>query len=54
MDRGRIASELLRIAKVLLAVKDYEYVYDPDHKKRPSGGGWQKTEKGWQKGKQEK
>jgi len=30
----------------------YEYIYDPDHKKHP-GGGYTKTEKGWQKGKKE-
>ena len=52
MDRLRIASEILKIAKVIVA-DDYKYIYDPDHKKHP-GGGYQKTQKGWQKGKQEK
>lgn len=27
---------------------DYQYIYDPDHKKHP-GGGYQKTDKGWSK-----
>ena len=50
--RLMVARELNKMAKELIA-KDYEYIYDPDHKKHP-GGGFQKTEKGWQKGKQEK
>ena len=47
----QIAQELLRVAKDLSAVKDYEYKYDPQHKQRPHGGGWVKTEEGWSKGK---
>lgn len=35
----------MRIAKVFFA-KEPEYIYDPDHKQRPSGG-YVKTEKGW-------
>ena len=50
MNRTRIAEIANKIAKELVA--DYEYIYDPDHKKHP-GGGYQKTEKGWQKGKEE-
>jgi hypothetical protein len=50
--RLTIAKELNKIAKELVA-DDYEYIYDPDHKKHP-GGGYTKTEKGWQKGKQDK
>lgn len=38
---------------MLVADKDYHYIYDPEHKKHP-GGGYVKTEKGWQKGKQQK
>ena len=49
----RIARELNRIARELVATGDYDYIYDPEHKKHP-GGGYQKTEKGWQKGKQDK
>lgn len=49
----RIAKELNKIAKAIIADKDYHYIYDPDHKKHP-GGGYVKTEKGWQKGKQKK
>ena len=47
-----IAKELNKMAKELIA-DDYKYIYDPDHKKHP-GGGYVKTEKGWQKGKQDK
>lgn len=36
----------------MVKADDYEYHYDPDHKTKPSGGGWEKTDKGWQKGKQ--
>lgn len=32
---------------------DYEYIYDPNHSKNP-GGGFEKTEKGWSKGVEEK
>ena len=45
-----IARKLLRLAKLLLAKEDdYKYIYDPEHKKRPTGGSWVKTEKGWSK-----
>ena len=53
MDRLKIAKELLKVAKELIADKDYEYIYDPEHRKHP-GGGYQKTQKGWQKGKKQK
>ena len=43
------AKELLKTAKAILA--DTDYIYDPDHRKRPEGGGWEKTEKGWTKNK---
>ena len=49
---GMIANELLKIAKAVQA-EDYNYSYDPEHKKKPAGGGWAKTDKGWQKGKSE-
>ena len=42
----RIARKLLFIARELLASDDYEYVYDPTHKKHP-GGGFKRTPKGW-------
>ena len=48
---NRIAEELVRIAKQLLA--DSDYIYDPEHKKKPSGG-YHKTEKGWSKLEQKK
>ena len=43
---NRIAKELVRIAKQLIA--DSDYIYDPEHKKKPAGG-YHKTEKGWSK-----
>lgn len=36
-----------KIAKKILS--DYEYIYDPEHKKNP-GGGFERTEEGWSKG----
>jgi len=35
-------------------MSDYDYKYDPDHKNKPQGGGWEQTEKGWSKGDYEK
>ena len=43
-DNIKMAGELLSAAKQILAA---DYVYDPSHKKKPRGGGWHKTEKGW-------
>ena len=48
---NKIAKELVRIAKQLLA--DTDYIYDPEHKKKPAGG-YHKTEKGWSKLEQKK
>ena len=48
---NRIAKELVRIARELIA--DSDYIYDPDHKKKPAGG-YHKTEKGWSKKEQKK
>ena len=48
---NRIAKELLKIARELIA--DSDYIYDPDHKKKPAGG-YHKTEKGWSKLEQKK
>lgn len=42
-----ITRKLLRLAKLLLSKdKNYKYIYDPTHKKKPYGSGWIKTEKG--------
>ena len=41
----KIARELILIAKNILA-DDYDYIYDPAHKKHP-GGGYKRTPKGW-------
>lgn len=46
-----IQKNILKIANKILA--DYDYIYDPDHKKNP-GGGYERTEKGWSKDKSEK
>ena len=46
MDQKLVARELILTAKSLLADKS-DYKYDPDHKHKPQGGGWEKTEKGW-------
>ena len=43
----RIAEELVKTAEDLIFA-DSDYIYDPDHKKKPSGG-YHKTEKGWSK-----
>lgn len=51
MENAKIAKELLRMAKDLMA-EDYQYHYDPKHEHRPAGN-WEKTEKGWEKGKSE-
>ncbi|MBP5458956.1 MAG: hypothetical protein J6Y62_02090 [Clostridia bacterium] len=45
VDKAFKASRSLRLASVLEADKDY--VHDPEHKKKPEGGGWHETEKGW-------
>lgn len=47
MNKKTIARELILTAKELLADTKSDYVYDPDHKNKPKGGGWEKTEKGW-------
>ena len=49
MNKEIIAKELVIIAKSLLA-DDYQYQYDPKHESRPASN-WEKTEKGWEKGK---
>lgn len=40
----RMAGELLAAAKQILLSR---YIYDPDHKKKPKGGSWHKTNRGW-------
>ena len=42
----KIARKLLLIAKELISSENYDYVYDPEHKKRP-GSGYKQTPKGW-------
>ena len=48
----RIAEEILRTAEDLIFA-DSDYIYDPDHNKKPSGG-YHKTEKGWSKKEEKK
>ena len=48
----RIAEELVKTAEDLIFA-DSDYIYDPDHKKKPSGG-YHKTEKGWSKKEEKK
>ena len=48
MNKKMIARELVMMAKNLVA-DEADYKYDPDHKHKPQGGGWEKTEKGWSK-----
>ena len=54
MNKRLVARELLLIAKNLIAEDKNKYIYDPDHKHKPQGGGWEKTEKGWTQNKREK
>lgn len=42
-----IASELIKIAEELIATDADTYKYDPEHKNKPDGGNWHKTEEGW-------
>ena len=44
MDIRIIASERL---KSMAEVVGYQYKRDPDHRHKPSGGGWHETPKGW-------
>ena len=48
MDRKLLVNELIIIAKNLLSDEDYRY--DPEHKHKPEGGGWERTDKGWSRG----
>ena len=52
MNRKLIARQLCILAKNVLA-EESNYVYDPDHKHKPKGGHWEKTEKGWSQKKEE-
>ena len=52
ISKNLIACELIKLAKAVKADGE-DYRYDPEHKHKPTGGGWQKTEKGWTQSKQE-
>lgn len=45
-------AKINRIAENIV-LADSDYIYDPDHKKKP-GGGYHKTEKGWSKKEEKK
>ena len=49
MDNKKIASELMKVARLFISL-DHDYLYDPKHEHKPSGSGWERTEKGWSKG----
>ena len=53
LEEIRGESREAKIARQILA-DDYDYTYDSEHEKKPSGGGWEKTEKGWSKKKEVK
>lgn len=43
-----VPERIRRLAKVLKASSEDDYIYDPNHTKRPHyGGPWYKTERGW-------
>ncbi|MBQ4479139.1 MAG: HEAT repeat domain-containing protein [Victivallales bacterium] len=44
----------VRCSPKCLVADGNDYRYDPEHKHKPQGGGWIKTEKGWSKVKKEK
>ena len=46
INKRLVARELLLTAKELLADTKSDYVYDPDHKNKPKGGGWEKRRRG--------
>ena len=53
--RDRIARRIATaMANRRIVADGDDYRYDPEHKHKPQGGGWQKTEKGWSKQKKEK
>ena len=50
---ARVLVNLLRSYRIArLIVAESEYKHDPDHKHKPQGGGWRKTEEGWSRHKE--
>lgn len=45
MDSHKISKRVVTAAEAVTA--DATYVYDPDHKSIPEGGGWERTRRGW-------
>ena len=52
MNTVKQASEILKIARFVMALSEDEYRYDPNHENKPEGSGWQKTDKGWTQNKE--
>ena len=50
MNTVTAAALLLEAAEILTGA----YKYDPQHRKKPKGGGWRRTEKGWSNVKRKK
>lgn len=47
----KINQELERVAFALVKIaEESDYKYDPEHKHKPEGGGWERTQGGWSKG----
>lgn len=42
----RTSKQIIRIAEIILAEGDYQYIHDPDHRNKPHGKFWP-TDKGW-------
>lgn len=42
--KTRMARELITAAEHVLSA---DYIHDPDHKKKPRGGNWHRTNRGW-------
>lgn len=45
-ENKKIARDIILLARELLANKEYRYIYDPEHKKKP-GPGFKWTPRGW-------
>ena len=49
--RGTSVQSSARLVKADLdtdySIEESDYIYDPEHRKKPSGGNWYKTDKGW-------
>jgi hypothetical protein len=46
INEKKLNPTIERIARIILAEDDYDYIYDPEHKQRPPSGYFE-TEHGW-------